>query len=315
MFCSSSDSELSVWAGRARFSPPPTPLLPALARSCVYFRMAVRRKEEFHATLQAHKVSPFLCAAAWGRSAGMPIQAADAGQRSHGTAFHLPDGLPRCCFLPASRHTGSPRPGLTKTPISSVSLRGKSPGKRQLAHGADGISNDVPPPIVAVLVSTASDKRRPCKCRASFHCGCFLSTASDKRRPCKCLVPSHCGCFCVYCQPVCVVRLWLAVSYRARSGPSMFVHRHRQVTGTPTVHQEMWIDAAKWYAFRAILDASSSGCRMSIVHRVMFSCPLINVSLCIYQCFFAHLSMFHHPFILPLPSFLFASFMLIYFIY
>ena len=74
MFCSSSDSELSVWAGRARFSPPPTPLLPTLARPCVYFRMAVRRKEEFHATLQAHKVYPFLCAAAWERSAGMPIQ-------------------------------------------------------------------------------------------------------------------------------------------------------------------------------------------------------------------------------------------------
>lgn len=156
MFCSSSDSELSVWAGRARFVPPPTPLLPALARPCVYFRMAVRRKEEFYATLQAHKVSPFLCAAAWERSAGMPIQAADAAQRSHGTALHLSDGLPRCCFLPAFRHTGSPRPGLTRTPISSVSLRGKRPGKRQLAHGADGASNDVPPPIVAVLVSTAS---------------------------------------------------------------------------------------------------------------------------------------------------------------
>ena len=269
MFCSSSDSELSVWAGRARFAPPPTPLLPALARPCVYFRMAVRRKEEFHATLQAHKVSPFLCAAAWERSAGMPIQAADAAQRSHGTALHLPAGLPRRCFLPAFRHTGSPRPGLTRTPISSVSLRGKSPGKRQLAHGADGASNAVPPPIVAVLVSTASDKRRPCKCRA----------------------PSHCGCFCVYCQPVCVVKLWLAVSYRARSGPSMFVHRHRQVTGTPTVHREMWIDAAKWYALRAILDASSSGRRMSIVYRVMFSCPFINVSLCIYQCFLVHLSM------------------------
>ena len=97
--------------------------------------------------------------------------------------------------------------------------------------------------------------------------------------------------FFIYCQPVCVVKLWLAVSYRARSGPSMFVHRHRQVTGTPTVHRGMWIDAAKWYAFRAILDASSSGCRMSIVHRVMFSCPLINVSLCIYQCFLVHLSM------------------------
>ena len=221
----------------------------------------------------------------------MPIQAADAAHRSHGTAFHLPDGLPRCCFLPAFRHTGSPRPSLTRTPVSSVSLRGKSPGKRQLAHGADGTSNDVPPPIVAVFVSTASDKRRPCKCLVPFHCGCFLSTASDKRRPCKCLVPSHCGCFCVYCQPVCVVKLWLAVSYRARSGPSMFVHRHRQVTGTPTVHRDMWIDAAKWYAFRAILDASSSGCRMSIVHRVMFSCPLINVSLCIYQCFLVHLSM------------------------
>lgn len=129
MFCSSSDSELSVWAGRARFALPPTPLLPALARPCVYFRMAVRRKEEFHATLQAHKVSPFLCAAAWERSAGMPIQAADAAQRSYGTAHHLPDGLPRCCFLPAFRHTGSPRPGLTRTPISSVSLRGKRPGK------------------------------------------------------------------------------------------------------------------------------------------------------------------------------------------
>lgn len=255
--------------------------------------MAVRRKEEFHATLQAHKVSPFLCAAAWERSARKPIQAADTAQRSHGTAFHLPDGLPRRCFLPAFRHTGSPRPGLTRTPVSSVSLRGKSPGKRQLAHGADGTSNAVPPPIVAVLVSTASDKRRPCKCRASFHCGCF----------------------CVYCRPVCVVKLWLAVSYPARSGPSMFVHRHRQVTGTPTVHQEMWIDAAKWYALLAILDASSSGCRMSIVHRVMFSCPLINVSLCIYQCFLVHLSMFHHPFVLPLSSFLFASFMLIYFIY
>ena len=51
------------------------------------------------------------------------------------------------------------------------------------------------------------------------------------------------------------------------------------------------------------------------VHLSMFSCPLINVSLCIYQCFFAHLSMFHHPFVLPLSSFLFASFMLIYFIY
>ena len=253
--------------------------------------MAVRRKEEFHATLQAHKVSPFLCAAAWERSARKPIQAADTAQRSHGTAFHLPDGLPRRCFLPAFRHTGSPRPGLTRTPVSSVSLRGKSPGKRQLAHGADGTSNAVPPSIVAVFVSTASDKRRPCKCLVPFHCGCFLSTASDKRRPCKCLVPSHCGCFCVYCQPVCVVKLWLAVSYRARSGPSMFVHRHRQVTGTPTVHRDMWIDAAKWYAFRAILDASSSGCRMSIVHRVMFSCPLINVSLCIYQCFLVHLSM------------------------
>ena len=155
------------------------------------------------------------------------------------------------------------------------------------------LANAVPPSIVAV----------------------FVSTDSDKRRPCKCLAPSHCGCFCVYCQPVCVVKLWLAVSYRARSGPSMFVHRHRQVTSTPTVHQEMWIDAAKWYAFRAILDASSSGRRMSIVHRVIFSCPLINVSLCIYQCFFAHLSMFHHPFVLPLSSFLFASFMLIYFIY
>ena len=107
----------------------------------------------------------------------------------------------------------------------------------------------------------------------------------------KCRAPSHRGCFCVYCQPVCVVKFWLAVSYRARSGLSMFVHRHRQVTGTPTVHREMWIDAAKWYAFRAILDASSSGCRMSIVHRVMFSCPLINVSLCIYQCFLVHLSM------------------------
>ena len=107
----------------------------------------------------------------------------------------------------------------------------------------------------------------------------------------KCRAPSHRGCSCVYCQPVCVVKLWLAVSYRARSGPSMFVHRHRQVTGTPTVHREMWIDAAKWYAFRAILGASSSGCRMSIVHRVMFSCPLINVSLCIYQCFLVHLSM------------------------
>ena len=94
----------------------------------------------------------------------------------------------------------------------------------------------------------------------------------------KCRVPSHRGCSCVYCQPVCVVKLWLAVSYRARSGPSMFVHRHRLVTGTPTVHQEMWIDAAKWYAFRAILDTSSSGRRMSIVHRVMFSCPLINAS-------------------------------------
>lgn len=137
-------------------SPHSTPLLPALARPCVYFRMAVRRKEEFYATLQAHKVSPFLCAAAWERSAGMPIQAADAAQRSYGTVLHLPDGLPRCCFLPAFRHTGSPRPGLTRTPISSVSLRGKRPGKRQLAHGADGISNDVPPPIVAVLVSTAS---------------------------------------------------------------------------------------------------------------------------------------------------------------
>lgn len=114
MFCSSSDLELSVWAGRARFAPPPTPLLPALARPCVYFRMAVRRKEEFHATLQAHKVSPFLCAAAWRRSAGMPIQAADAAQRSHGTALHLPAGLPRRCFLPAFRHTGSPRPGLTR---------------------------------------------------------------------------------------------------------------------------------------------------------------------------------------------------------
>ena len=155
------------------------------------------------------------------------------------------------------------------------------------------LANALPPSIVAV----------------------FVSTASDKRRLCKGLAPSHCGCFCVYCRPVCVVKLWLAVSYRARSGPSMFVHRHRQVTGTPTVHREMWIDAAKWYAFRAILDASSSGCRMSIVHRVMFSCPLINVSLCIYQCFFAHLSMFHHPFVLPLSSFLFASFMLIYFIY
>ena len=199
----------------------------------------------------------------------MPIQAADAAQRSHGTAFHLPDGLPRCCFLPAFRHTGSPRPSLTRTPVSSVSLRGKRPEKRQLAHGADRISNDVPPPIVAVFVSTASDKRRPCKCLASFHRGCS----------------------CVYCQPVCVVKLWLAVSYRARSGPSMFVHRHRQVTGTPTVHREMWIDAAKWYAFRAILDASSFGCRMSIVHRVMFSCPLINVSLCIYECFLVHLSM------------------------
>ena len=97
--------------------------------------------------------------------------------------------------------------------------------------------------------------------------------------------------FFIYCQPVCVVKLWLAVSYRARSGPSMFVHRHRQVTGTPTVHRGMWIDAAKWYAFRAILGASSSGCRMSIVHRVMFSCPLINVSLCIYECFLVHLSM------------------------
>lgn len=178
MFYSSSDSELSVWAGRARFAPPPTPLLSALARPCVYFRMAVRRKEEFHATLQAHKVSPFLCAAAWERSAGMPIQAADAAQRSHGTAFHLPAGLPRRCFLPAFRHTGSPRPGLTRTPVSSVSLRGKRPGKRQLAHGADGASNDVFPPIVAVLVSTASDKRRPCKCLAPSHCGCFLSTAS-----------------------------------------------------------------------------------------------------------------------------------------
>ena len=51
------------------------------------------------------------------------------------------------------------------------------------------------------------------------------------------------------------------------------------------------------------------------VHLSMLFCPLINVSLCIYQCFFAHLSMFHHPFILPLSSFLFASFMLIYFIY
>ena len=40
------------------------------------------------------------------------------------------------------------------------------------------------------------------------------------------------------------------------------------------------------------------------VHLSMFSCPLINVSLCI-----------HHPFVLPLSSFLFASFMLIYFIY
>ncbi|EFU29494.1 hypothetical protein HMPREF6485_2557 [Segatella buccae ATCC 33574] len=52
--------------------------------------MAVRRKEEFHATLQAHKVSPFLCAAAWERSARKPIQAADAAHRSHGTALHLP---------------------------------------------------------------------------------------------------------------------------------------------------------------------------------------------------------------------------------
>lgn len=58
------------------------------------------------------------------------------------------------------------------------------------------------------------------------------------------------------------------------------------------------------------------------VHLSMLFCLLINVSLSfinvslyIYQCFFAHLSMFHHPFILPLSSFLFASFMLIYFIY
>lgn len=177
MFCSSSDSELSVWAGRARFAPPPTPLLPALARPCVYFRMAVRRKEEFHATLQAHKVSPFLCAAAWERSAGMPIQAADAAQRSHGTAFRLPAGLPRCCFLPAFRHTGSPRPGLTRTPISSVSLRGKRPGKRQLAHGADGASNALPPPIVAVLVSTAS----PC---VSSSCGSQFPIGRAQALPC-----------------------------------------------------------------------------------------------------------------------------------
>lgn len=177
MFCSSSDSELSVWAGRARFAPPPTPLLPALARPCVYFRMAVRRKEEFHATLQAHKVSPFLCAAAWERSARKPIQAADAAHRSHGTALHLPDGLPRRCFLPAFRHTGSPRPGLTRTPVSSVSLRGKSPGKRQLAHGTDGTSNDVSPPIVAVFVSTAS----PC---VSSNCGSQFPIGRVPALPC-----------------------------------------------------------------------------------------------------------------------------------
>ena len=124
--------------------------------------------------------------------------------------------------------------------------------------------------------------------------------------------------FFIYCRPVCVVKLWLAVSYRARSGPSMFVHRHRQVTGTPTVHREMWIDAAKWYALRAILDASSSGCRMSIVHRVMFSCHLsmspcafINVFLSTYQCLPVHLSMLFCPLInvsssLCPPSFKFS---------
>ena len=157
----------------------------------------------------------------------------------------------------------------------------------------------------------------------------FVPTASDKRRPCKCLAPSHCGCFYLLPARVCrqvVARSFLSGALRPfhvcpspqtgngyAHSASRNVDRCSKMVCSPGDFRCFLVRLSNVHCPPGNVFLSTYQCLP--VHLSMFSCPLINVSLCIYQCFFAHLSMFHHPFVLPLSSFLFASFMLIYFIY
>ena len=178
MFCSSSDSELSVWAGRARFAPPPhstfTRTCPPL---CLFsYGGASERRVLRHApSAQGLPLSLRRCVGKVRRNAytggwrGIKV-ARDRPPPTRRTPKML---LPPCF---QAHRLATPRPDKNSHFLCIPAW--ETPRKRQLAHGADGVSNDVPPPIVAV----------------------FVSTASDKRRPCKCLAPSHRGCFCIYCQ-------------------------------------------------------------------------------------------------------------------